>query len=69
MGTSPDYFNRLMERAETRIATITVDAESVDKMRIELRDAGITESVIFPDLDGLGCELKQLWAERLRETS
>ncbi len=69
MGTAPDFFNRLLGRTETRIATITVDADSVARMRIELRDAGITESVIFPDLDGLGRELKQLWAERIREPS
>jgi hypothetical protein len=69
MGSTPDFFNRLIEQVETRIATITVVAESVAKMRIELRDAGITESVIFPDLDGLGRELKQLWAERLRDLS
>lgn len=30
-------------------------------MQIDLKDCGITESVIFPDLDGLGREVKQLW--------
>jgi hypothetical protein len=30
-------------------------------MRIELRDCGVTESVIFPDLDGLGRKIKQIW--------
>jgi hypothetical protein len=29
----------------------------------ELRDSGVTESVIYPDLDGLGREMKQLWEE------
>jgi len=29
-----------------------------------LREAGVTESVVYPDLDGLGRELKQLWDER-----
>jgi hypothetical protein len=69
MGSAPDFFNRLMDRSDTRIATITVDASSVARTHVELRDSGITESVIFPDLDGLGRELKQLWAERLREPS
>ena len=29
-----------------------------------LRDCGVTESVIFPDLDGLGRETKQIWEDR-----
>jgi hypothetical protein len=33
-------------------------------MRIELRECGVTESVIFPDLDGLGREIKQVWEDR-----
>lgn len=69
MGTEVGFFNRLLERDETRIATITVEKDSVARMRVALRDAGVTESVIYPDLDGLGRELKQLWAERLREPS
>lgn len=68
-GTSTDYLNRLLEGADPRIATITVERDAVAGMRIQLRDAGVTESVIYPNLDGLGRELKQLWAERLREPS
>ena len=30
----------------------------------QLREAGITESVIFPDLDGLGREMDQLWEDK-----
>ena len=40
------------------------DPENIFKMRCELRDAGITESVIYPDLDGLGREIKQTWEDR-----
>lgn len=69
MGTDPEFFQRLLERDETRIATIAIEKDSVPGMRVALRDAGITESVIYPDLDGLGRELKQLWQERLREPS
>lgn len=68
-GSSPDYLNGVLEKADARIATITVSKDSVADLRVQLRDAGITESVIYPNLDGLGRELKQLWAERLREPS
>jgi hypothetical protein len=33
-------------------------------IRDELRVYGVTEAVIFPDLDGLGRELNQLWQGR-----
>jgi hypothetical protein len=67
MGIATDFFIDLLDKEETRIRTIVVDKNSVVQMRVQLRDAGITESVIYPNLDGLGRELKQLWAERLRE--
>jgi len=43
---------------------IDPDPENILKMRIELRECGVTESVIFPDLDGLGREMKQVWEDR-----
>lgn len=45
------------------IATIKVDARHRLSIRQELRDSGITESVIFPDLDGVGRELRILWQD------
>ncbi len=69
MGSAPDFFNQLLLRVEIKIKTITIDPNSVAKMRVQLRDAGLTESVIFPDLDGLGRESKHLWIERLQEST
>jgi len=69
MGTDADFFKRLLDMTDARIKVIRIEKESVAEMRVALRDAGVTESVIYPDLDGLGRELKQLWAERLREAS
>jgi len=69
MGTDPDFFNRVLEKTDARIEVLKVEKESVANMRVALREAGITESVIYPDLDGLGRELQQLWAERLRDPS
>lgn len=69
MGTDPSFFNRLLEMTDARIDIIRIEKEAVADMRVALRDAGIAESVIYPDLDGLGRELKQIWSERLREPS
>jgi hypothetical protein len=65
-GTAPDFLDRLIGKADSRLATITVAGATVADLSVQLRDAGITESVIYPNLDGLGRELKQLWSERLK---
>jgi hypothetical protein len=65
-GTAQDFFERFIGKVDARLATIPVVGASVADLRVQLRDAGITESVIYPNLDGLGRELKQLWSERLR---
>ena len=46
------------------ISEIIVDGDARDVIKRQLRDCGITESTIFPDLDGLGRELEHLWEIR-----
>ena len=69
LGTAYDYFNKMYEDDEARLGVIRIGKDKCQQMRNELRDAGVTESVIFPDLDGLGRELQQLWADRLGDPS
>jgi hypothetical protein len=64
-GTDPTWVSKLCARKESCIGSITIPASALLRIKQELRDAGITESVAFPDLDGLGRELKQMW-EMLR---
>jgi hypothetical protein len=64
LGTDPDWLAAEFRRADSCIKEIVVDSGSRHKIRQELRDCGITESVIYPDLDGLGREMKQLWEDR-----
>jgi hypothetical protein len=45
---------------------IRIRSYFVEQIRIELREAGITESVIYPDLDGLGREMVHEWKARPR---
>lgn len=63
-GTEPDWLAEEFRKPESTIRAITIDASFTRKIRVELRDSGITESVIYPDLDGLGREMKQLWDDR-----
>jgi hypothetical protein len=62
-GTNPGWLAEEFAKPDSTIRAITVDASAVRNIRVALRDSGITESVIFPDLDGLGRELKQRWED------
>jgi hypothetical protein len=63
-GTEPSLLAQEFEKTDSVIKVITIDASSIPAIRIELRESGITESVIFPDLDGLGREMAQVWEGR-----
>jgi hypothetical protein len=59
-GTVPNWLSD--EDATIRAIPIAKGGRST--IRQELKDCGITESVIYPDLDGLGREMRQLWEDR-----
>jgi len=51
-------------RTDSTIKLLTIAAAARAQLRQDLRDCGITESVISRDLDGLGREMEQLWEDR-----
>jgi hypothetical protein len=63
-GTDPLWLSQLLGRKDSHLESISIAAKFIGGIRQQLRDAGITESVAFPDLDGLGRELKQMWKTR-----
>jgi hypothetical protein len=63
-GTNPTWLADWAQKNSARLISIRIPAGSIRRITEELRDAGITESVIYPDLDGLGRELKQIWKSR-----
>jgi hypothetical protein len=63
-GSQPTWLADEAERKDSAIRTIIIDGSKARMIRSELRECGVTESVIFPDLDGLGRELRQFWEER-----
>jgi hypothetical protein len=63
-GTDPSWLANEATKSDSLIQSIGIDGGSCYRIRRELRDSGITESVIFPDLDGLGREMRQLWLDR-----
>lgn len=63
-GTDPTWLSEEFKKPDSTIKVIAIAAGSCSQIRQELRDCGVTESVIYPDLDGLGREMRQLWNDR-----
>jgi hypothetical protein len=63
-GKEPNWLSDEFKKADSTIKLIKIVAGARSQIRQELRDCGITESVIYPDLDGLGREMRQLWDDR-----
>jgi len=63
-GTDPSWLVKMEKEERSRLVSITIPRGSINRITQELKDAGITESVVYPDLDGLGRELKQVWKMR-----
>lgn len=62
-GADPDWLAGRLGKPDFPIQVITIAASSRHGIRQDLRDCGITESVIYPDLDGLGREMRQRWED------
>jgi hypothetical protein len=63
-GTEPNWISDEFKKTDSTIKMIVIPKEFRARIRQELRDCGVTESVIYPDMDGLGREMKQLWEDR-----
>lgn len=63
-GGEADWLYGRYEDGASYLTRIEIEPAAVPRLRPELRDSGVTESVIFPDLDGLGREMCSIWEER-----
>jgi hypothetical protein len=59
LGTDRSWLAEHSKCSDSKIAVISIPAASEVSIKQELHDARVTKSVAFPDLDGLGRELKQ----------
>jgi FRG domain len=65
-GRDPDGLNTVVDRAkkdDRRLRRILIKRSAVDSMRRDLATCGLSESTIFPDLEGFGRELNSLFKE------
>jgi hypothetical protein len=65
-GTDGSWLAKLAGKSDSKVSKIRIPRLAIPTMQQDLRACGITESVIFPDLDGLGREISQLWQQCLR---
>lgn len=63
-GSDPRWLADLASDPDARVSAIVIPEPAIPALKHQLRSAGITEAVIFPDLDGLGRELNQLWLDK-----
>lgn len=63
-GTDLLFLTKLEKEKDSRLVAVGVPVNSINRVKQKLKDAGLTESVVYPDLDGLGRELKQVWKAR-----
>jgi hypothetical protein len=63
-GRDYEWLTNLAETKDACICAITIPRGSINRIKQELRDAGVSESVLYPDLDGLGREIAQAWEAR-----
>ncbi len=58
-GSDPDGFGRVVRRSRhVRLARIRLLRRSIPELLEGLNRSGVLESILFPDLDGLGREIK-----------
>lgn len=65
-GSGAEWMSSLTSKSKSHLIGIKIPKDAMSSIRYELRDAGVTESVIFPDLDGLGREIEQKWLDRIQ---
>ena len=62
-GTEPDGLSKLARRRASRLVKITIPRQSLLRMRNDLFTCGITDTTVFPDLEGLARELSRFYTE------
>jgi hypothetical protein len=62
-GTEKDGLDRMVSEPGARLVKLTVRAGDVVTLLDDLETCGITETTVFPELEGLSLELMREWAE------
>jgi hypothetical protein len=62
-GTAPDGIELLGQRRGSRLQKLVINKRAIVKIRKDLYTAGITDTTVFPDLEGLSQELTRYFTD------
>jgi hypothetical protein len=54
----------IVKQKKCRLAKIVIPRGSIDRVKEDLADCGVTYSMVYPDLEALGRELDSIWRKR-----
>lgn len=61
-GSNPDGFDSVLTSGQDgRLIKMVVPANKIKTVKKDIQTSGVSESALFPDLDGLGRELREDW--------
>lgn len=60
-GTQKDGLDQMLEKPNTKLVKFTITAGEITEILDDLKTCGITETTVFPDLEGLSSELMREW--------
>jgi hypothetical protein len=61
-GTIPNGLEKVASRSSARLVCISVPESAILAMRTDLQTCGITDTTLFPDLEGLSRDLVRSWS-------
>jgi len=62
-GSLPDGLSAVGASGDRRLVKIEVPGSAKAEIRKDLETAGVVETTVFPDLEGLGKELRTNWTK------
>jgi hypothetical protein len=62
-GSQPDGLSDVHGDGDRRLVKIAIPGPAITDIRKDLGTAGIVETTVFPDLEGLGKELRANWTK------
>ena len=61
-GRDRNALDKLAKEADSRLQKIIIGRDAVKSMIDDLATLGVTETTVFPDLEGLSRDLMRSWA-------
>src|SRR4051794_6584155 len=62
-GRDPDGLTQLGKKQSSHLVKFIIKASAIKRIRLDLTTSGISETTVFPDLEGLSREIVRFWTE------